>query len=283
MRKRNASGLRNAGRKFRGLAMAASALLVLAGRAEGGQDTETDLDDSAYARVLSLYVDETGLVDYAGLASNRADLDAFVRLLARLDPSSTARWSQPRQMALWINAYNALTLKAVLDHYPVKSIKDIGSVFNSVWDKLTFDVMGDELTLNEIEHDILRKRYADPRIHLAINCASMGCPPLLNQPFRADALDAQFARQAERFFADPAKFRIRRDKDTVYLSPVFKWFGTDFVPAYGARIVRPGVGARENAALNFAADHVPADDRAYLETARIKIKYLGYDWGLNTQ
>jgi len=283
MRMQNLRAIRSTGREFPGLAMAGAVLLAFACNVDAGEDTGVALDYSAYARMLSSFVDENGLVDYAGLASNRTDLDTFVHLLARLDPPATARWSQAQQMAMWINAYNALTLKAVVDHYPVESIKDIGSVFKSVWDKLTFDVMGRKVTLSHIEHEILRKQFSDPRIHLAINCASVGCPPLAREPFRADALDEQFAKQAEQFLSDPAKFRIRRSANTVHLSPIFKWFGMDFVPAYGSRKVRPGIGARENAALNYTADHVSTDDRAYLETGRFKVKYLDYDWGLNTQ
>jgi hypothetical protein len=236
-----------------------------------------------YARVLKTYVNEAGYVDYANLVKSRRDLDRFAARLAVLDPDSFRTWGESQQIAFWINAYNGLTLKAVVDHYPAKSIKDIGSLVTSVWDKLTFSVMGRALTLNQIEHEILRKEFTEPRIHMAINCASIGCPPLLNEPFNADTLEEQFARVTRAFLDAPEKFRIDRTGKQVHLSPILKWFGEDFVAEYASIHRRKKFSAKENAALNFVMAAVPEADRTYLRDGAFKLKWLDYDWNLNQQ
>lgn len=241
------------------------------------------IDYAPYAGVLAAYVNPEGYVDYRGLQQDRAPLDRFVRQLADLDPAAFARWPQKQQLALWINAYNALTLKAVIDHYPVDSIRDIGTPVKSVWDKLTFDVMDRSLTLNQIEHEILRKEFAEPRIHMAINCASIGCPPLLNQPFRADTLDQQFTTVTNAFLSLPSHFRIDRDHRTVYLSSIFKWFGEDFIDPFHGLKRRKGLNKKEQAAVNFVAGYLDQETRAFLDRGRLNVKYLEYDWGLNRQ
>ena len=225
---------------------------------------------ASYAQALAAYVDDNGQVDYAGLKANRAGLDAFVDQLAALDPATVKTWNTGDRFALWMNAYNALTLKAVIDHYPVESIKDIGSVIKSVWDKLEFNVMGRTLTLNNIEHDVLRKEFGDARLHMAINCASIGCPPLGNEPLMADRLDEQFNALTRQFLADPTKFKIDRKKSVVHLSSIFKWFGGDF-------------DKEEGGVINFVAKHLDEADRAYLMKGNFKTKYLDYDWNLNEQ
>jgi hypothetical protein len=258
------------------------ALGLLAGLL-GTASAASEFSYQPYATILSTHVAESGLVDYAGLQANRAQLDTFVQSMARLDPDVLNGWEQGERFAFWMNAYNALTLKAVIDHYPVTSIRDIGSVVKSVWDKLQFNVAGRTLTLNQIEHDILRKEFGDARLHLAINCASIGCPPLGNQPLDKERLDAQFNALTRRFLADPAKFRIERDKGRVHLSSIFKWFGDDFVAAYAAEHSRKNFGEKENGVLNFVARHLNDSDRAYLANGDFKIRYLDYDWDLNQQ
>lgn len=257
-------------------------LPMTAGRAAGappGAAAATDI--APYARTLSACVNDDGWVDYRALLADRADLDAFVAYLAAVDPDGFRTWPRTERLAFWMNAYNALTLKAVADHYPVQSIRDIGSIFKSVWDKLTFTVMGRTLTLNHIEHDILRKEFDDPRIHMAINCASIGCPPLANQPLDAGRLDEQFQDLTRRFLDNPAKFRIDRAGNVVHLSPIFRWFGEDFVARHGGDVERKSFNAREDAVLNFVMDHRAGADAAFLRAGAFKLKWLAYDWGLN--
>jgi hypothetical protein len=236
-----------------------------------------------YAEVLSKVVDEAGLVNYRDLRSDREKLDSFTAQLARLNRTVYEGWSEADRIAFWINAYNALTLKAVVDHYPVKSIKEIGSIFKSVWDKLEFIVMGQEVTLNDIEHRVLRMRFKEPRIHMAINCASIGCPPLRSTPFTGEDLSGQLDAQTAAFLANPDRFRLDKAGKTLYLSPIFKWFGEDFVGVYGRDQARPGLDKEETAVIAFVSKYLDAEERDLLNVSDIRIKYLDYDWGLNEQ
>ena len=237
----------------------------------------------AYSRVLHSYVDSQGYVDYSGLKTNRFDLDFFVDQLTSLPPGIFSSWPREEQLAFWINAYNALTLRAVIDHYPIDSIKDIGNLVTTVWNKLTFNVMGRTLTLNQIEHQIIRGEFSDPRIHMAINCASIGCPSLPAEPMQGKKLDEQFHHLTRRFLSDPTKFRIDKKNSRVHISLIFKWFGEDFEADYGKGKIRKKFNKRENAALNYIASHVASGDSAYIDSASYTLEWLVYDWSLNTR
>jgi len=203
--------------------------LLLPGCGAADQDepvaaqVETPATD-AYASVLEKYVDGRGMVDYKTLAANREPLDRYVKSLAALDAAAYEKWSHERRIAFWINAYNALTLETIIDHYPIKGggwIREMRFPSNSirqidgVWDKLEHPVMGKKMTLDHIEHEILRKQFNAPRIHVALVCAAMGCPPLRREPYAGDRLSTQLDDQAKQFFANPKKFRIDRDEKKV--------------------------------------------------------------------
>jgi len=242
-----------------------------------------------YAAVLEAYVNEAGLVDYKTLAKNRERLDAFAAAIAGLNRAVYDKWSDKQKTAFWINAYNALTLEAIVAHYPIRSSLARSVVYpkNSirqipgVWDKLRFTVMGRNMTLNDIEHGTLRKRFDEPRIHMALVCAAMGCPPLRREPYVAERLDAQLDDQARRFLGDPRKFRIDREKGRVYLSPIFKWFAGDFVKKHGTKEAFGGRSEPQRAVLHFISRYLSTKDKQYLRQANYSIKYLKYDWSLN--
>jgi len=244
-----------------------------------------------YADLLGKYVDERGLVDYQGLKADRGALDAFAGSLARLSTREYGRWNESQRVAFWINAYNALTLVAILEHYPIKASFAGSLLFpkNSirqipgVWDKLQFVVMGKPMTLDDIEHRTLRKEFDEPRIHVALVCAAMGCPPLLNEPFVGERLDAQLDGQARRFLNNRKRFRIDREQGRVYLSPIFKWFGKDFVKSYGTDDKFSGHSEAQRAVLNFVSKYLSEEDRTYLSTGKFSIGYLDYGWSLNEQ
>jgi hypothetical protein len=250
---------------------------------------EKSLAVDAYARVLKTYVNQAGLVDYAGLKANRGDLDAFARALGALPAETTRSWTEKQWIAFWINAYNALTLKAIIDHYPIKAslLRSVAYPKNSirqipgVWDELRFVVIGDPLTLDGIEHQILRARYNEPRIHLALVCAALGCPKLRNEPYEAERLDGQFDEQARSFLADPKKFRLDRPGRGVHLSPIFKWFGSDFVKTYGTDSSFRGFSDAKRAVLNFVSEYVGESDRDFLRGGGYILDSLPYDWTLN--
>lgn len=252
---------------------------------------ERAFDYESYSTTLRAYVDENGMVNYQALKTNRETLDAFSDAVGDLPPEVYENWTEAEKIAFWINAYNGLTLKAIIDRYPIEpsfvaslrfpknSIRQIPGV----WDKLKFRVMDREMTLDEIEHSQLRRNFDEPRIHVALVCAAMGCPPLRNEPFTADKLSAQLDDQARRFLNDQSRFRIDRFERRVYLSPIFDWFGNDFVRTYGANEKFEGHGTAERAVLNFVGAYLSGPDIEYLSAGKYNIEYLDYDWSLNGQ
>jgi hypothetical protein len=164
-------------------------------------------------------------------------------------------------------------------HYPKNSIRQI----SGVWDDLKFTIMGRPMVLDGIEHNVLRTNYHEPRIHMALVCAAMGCPPLRNEPYTSERLSAQFDDQARRFLSNPAKFRIDRDAGRVYLSSIFKWFGDDFIPKYAVEDSYGNHSKKERATLHFVAGYLEKKDADYLASGNYDVKYLDYDWSLNEQ
>jgi hypothetical protein len=242
-----------------------------------------------YGAVLTTYVNQQGMVNYRELKAKPDRLNSFLARLADLPPVTYQKWDKQKKIALWINAYNGLTLKAIIDHYPIRasffkrflyprnSIRQIPGV----WDNLRFPVMGKRMTLDEMEHNVLRKEFNEPRIHMALVCAAMGCPPLRTAPYEGDKLDRQLNDQTRIFLANPKKFRIDRGKGKVYLSPILKWFGGDFVKTYGTNKSFPGFSQEERAVLNFVSQYLPASNRDYLLQGKYTLVYLDYDWSLN--
>jgi len=244
-----------------------------------------------YAAALARYVDDRGMVNYRSLKANSGDLDAFSASLSLVKPGEFDSWGDQQKIAFWINAYNALTLEAIIRNYPIKSslVRSVVYPKNSirqipgVWDQLRFVVAGREMTLNEIEHSALRAKFSEPRIHVALVCAAMSCPPLRNEPYAAENLDQQLDDQARTFLRSSHSLRINRGKATVYLSPIFQWFGEDFIKTYGTSDNFAGKSDTERAVLNFISRYVSEADRDFLLHARYKIEFLDYDWSLNKQ
>jgi uncharacterized protein DUF547 len=239
-----------------------------------------------YAAVLKQHVNSRGLVTYAALKADRDRLDEFVRMLAEVDPSEYTQWDRPRKIAFWTNAYNALTLKAIIDHYPIRAGLLKGQLYprNSirqipgVWDKLQFLVMGRRITLNQIEHEVLRKEFKEPRIHMTLVCAAMSCPPLRVEPYSGERLEEQLADQSRRFLAREDRFRIDREGQRVYLSKILEWFGGDFVEAYPPP---DGSDDPQKATLAFVATYLPKADAEFIRAGDYSVSYLKYDWTLN--
>jgi hypothetical protein len=232
-----------------------------------------------YAEVLKQYVNETGLVDYRGLQSNSQPLRVFNQSLGEVSSAQFASWSEPDQIAFLINAYNAFTLQSIIDQDPIKpSIKDIPGV----WRFRRFEVAGQSQTLDDIEHGTLRKNYSEPRIHAALNCTAISCPRLRTEPFTGDRLDTQLDEQVQQWLSSPQGLQIDRTTSTVSLSAIFDWFGEDWIPAYGSTAGFAG-NDKQRSTLNFISNYVSPTDREYLQQGNYAIKYLEYDWALNSQ
>ena len=220
------------------------------------------VDHHLYADLLGKYV-QAGEVDYKGLKGEESALDAYLAVLEAVDPQSLSR---DEQFAFYANAYNAWTIKLILSGYPgIKSIKDLGSLLKSPWKKEIAQIGGNRMALDQIEHDILRPRFQDPRVHFAINCAAKSCPPLSDEPFSGDLLNQQLDRLTRAFVNDPNSNYLKGN--VLYVSSIFKWFKTDF---------KDGIA---NFFLKYAADDFKISLKALGK--KVKVKYLDYDWSLN--
>lgn len=265
-------------------------LLVLPGILSADQPTDT-LSYESYNQTLQTFVDDMGMVNYKGLKKKPDTLNRFVRTLSKTQQTDYDQWPESDKIAFWINAYNGLTLKVVIDHYPIQSSwlrsrfypKNSIRQIPGVWDEISFDVMGRDLTLEHIEHKILRAKFNEPRIHAALVCAAMGCPPLRNEPYTGQKLDEQLNRQMQLFLAHRAKFKINREKGKVYLSPIFEWFAEDFVSENAPSKNIGQLDTQESAVIRAIASHLEDPFKQFLISGQYKLKYLEYDWSLNEQ
>jgi hypothetical protein len=243
----------------------------------------------SYGRVLERYVGSDGFVDYQAMKAEPKDLEVYLKALDGLEAQKYESFSKAEKVAFWINAYNALTLKVIIDHYPIESsmFKSLRYPKNSirqipgVWSKITFSIMGENLSLNHIEHEILRKKFEEPRIHMALVCAARGCPPLRQEPFNGKTIEAQLDDQSRKFLADPQKFYIDELKSVVFVSSIFKWFGKDFLNRYSPEKGFEGQSKEKKAVLHFISLYIPENQRNYLVRSKYKVKYIKYDWTLN--
>lgn len=233
-----------------------------------------------YADLLGKYVDNTGLVAYQTLQSNRQPLDKFNDSIASVKPDTFLSWSENQQIAFLMNAYNSYTLAAIINQDPLKeSIRKIPQV----WKKEQYQIVGQNKSLNGIEHGTLRKDYDEPRLHAALVCAAMSCPPLRNEPYRGDRLDVQLDDQVTTWLEDSQRgLNIDRQNNTVSISKIFDWYGDDWISSYGTDDGFTG-NKKQKAVLNFISNYVSAEDAEYLRAGNYKVKYLNYDWSLNKQ
>jgi hypothetical protein len=215
-----------------------------------------------WAELLKKYV-KPGGVDYAGFKSEEENLDQYLKVLELTDLKTLSR---EEQFAYYINAYNAWTIKLILSAYPgIKSIKDLGTFWKSPWKKKFVRMNGELLSLDDIEHHILRPRFKDPRVHFAINCSAVSCPPLRSESYIGSLLDQQLDEATRSFINDPNSYRL--EGDAFYVSRIFKWFAEDF----------------NNDVLGFYMKYAREDLKKKLAEKKdvIQIKYLNYDWSLN--
>jgi len=219
------------------------------------------LNHGDWHTLLQKNVTDSGSVNYSGFQKENILFERYLNDLTLQPPGNN--WSDEEKIVYWINAYNAFTVKLILDHYPIKSIKDIGDglpMINSPWDLKFFKIGETQFDLNTIEHEILRKQFNEPRIHFAINCASISCPKLRNEAFVVEQLENQLEDQARQFINNPTKNIIKEDK--MLLSKIFNWFASDF--------------KKEKSVIAFI--------QAYTDitlSENVDIEYLDYDWNLN--
>ena len=218
-------------------------------------------------------------VHYAGFAADRAALKAYLGSLSTVPAATFGAWSKAERQAFLINAYNAFTVELILTRSPdLMSIKDLGSLLSSPWKPKWITLLGTKVSLDDIEHAMLRKRgdYDDPRVHFAVNCASIGCPALREEAFVASRLDAQMDEQTLRFMSDRTRNRYNAQRGRLELSKIFDWYGEDF------RLGHRGIASLQAFAARYAdqlADG-PAD-RERIRSGMVDIAFADYDWALN--
>ncbi len=238
--------------------------------------SDFDHDYEHYERLLQQHVD-SGLVDYRSIKQHRALLDSTNARFGRVSIEQFDAFTPDQQMAYLLNAYNFFTIVAIVDAYPVESIKDI----NGVWDDMAWPVAGRSLTLDNIEHDILRKQFDDARIHAAVVCASISCPALWEHAFTADSLDAQLEQRSEAFVRDTSRNRFAPEENKLYLSKIFDWYGKDFISQYGQSGLFAYLDDKKQATTTLFYQHVATEAQNLMRAARLKVSYLDYDWSLN--
>ena len=233
------------------------------------QSTKSDGEFSheLFDQVLQKYVNSQGRVDYAALKNNPGTFESYLNLLAVNAPSDKAPFQAG--LAFWINAYNALTIKGVLDHYPTTSVRKI-KLFGGFFSRIKFQVGGRSYTLDNIEHDIIRYEFGDPRIHFALVCASLGCPTLENRAFVPETLEKRLDNTTAKFINNPEKVRLDRENGVLHLSQIFEWYAEDFEDTHGS-------------VINFILEYLPEADAAFLKKEEVQIQYFKYDWSLNAQ
>lgn len=216
------------------------------------------------------------LVNYDALQSNPTKLNNYLEGLSAVTRPKFERWGRDRQLAFLINAYNAYTLKLIIDHYPVESIRDIGAFWQSPWKKRFFTLLGERRHLDELEHQMIRERgvYNEPRIHFAVNCASLGCPTLRPEPFVADKLERQLHDSTRLFLRDRSRNRYRDGELSV--SSIFKWYREDFQRGWNGVSSLDEFFARYADALGLAQSQ-----RDALNEGEMEYRFLDYDWSLN--
>lgn len=220
-------------------------------------------------------------VDYAGFKTDQTALQQYLDALSAVSEADYRRWSQPQQLAFLINAYNAFTVELILTRYPdLKSIKDLGSILQSPWKKTFFTLLGQERSLDEVEHGMIRApgAFNEPRIHAAVNCASIGCPMLRNEAFVADRLDQQLEDSMRRFLADRSRNRFDAARNTLSVSKIFDWYQGDFEKGHQGFTSLDATFARYADALGDTPEA-----QAVIRQGGLKIQYLDYDWALNAK
>jgi hypothetical protein len=264
----------------RGLSIVVAVLLLFIGRTACAFDQTHAAWDALLKRdVVVIPGGNASRVDYAAFKRDQDALNLYLEGLSAVTPAEYQGWTREQQLAFLINAYNGYTIKLVLTRYPgLKSIKDIGSLLQSPWKKEFFTLVGAARSLDTVEHGMIRApgAFDEPRIHFALNCASIGCPMLREEAYVAERLDAQLESGVRRFLGDRTRNRYDPVSNRLELSAIFDWYRADFEK--GSRGINsvPQFLARY---ADFVADE--AVGHAMVRRGQLPIRYLDYDWTLN--
>lgn len=227
-----------------------------------GKEGSKAPDHTLWGELLEKHVKADGLVDYTGFQADASVLQSYLDLISENAP--TKSWSEEEKIAYWINAYNAYTVKIIADNYPLESIRELHRVpgVATIWHEEFFEIGGLPMSLNQIEHGILRVEFEEPRIHFAINCASMSCPVLRAEAYVPEKLDAQLHEQAQVFLQQTLRNQL--GKEVVKLSKIFSWFSGDFT--------------KNGSLIDYLNQFLDKEEQIAPDT---EIEYLTYDWAIN--
>lgn len=221
---------------------------------------QSTIDHSRFNDVLKLHV-VNGAVDYSAIKKDKR-LTQYLKMISAVKPEAIKDGQE--RLVFWINAYNAFTIKLIVNNYPLKSIRDIKQGETGPWDIVWIEIGGRKYSLNQIEHEIIRKEFDEPRIHMALVCAARSCPPLRAEAYSSTALEDQLHENSKAFIHDKTKNYYDRETNTLYVSELFSWYGSDFDKKYGS-------------AQGFVLKMLGLRDVKPVAT-----KYLPYDWNLNS-
>lgn len=232
--------------------------------------TDFQSNYESFNSVLQSFSNDNGTIDYTSIRHDPYNLDKFITFINNVSPENHPDlFSEDDAKAYWINVYNALVIKTIIENPNVSSIKEISWGMGAFW-RNKFVVGGQKITLNHIEHKILQDKYKDPRIHFAINCASNSCPPIGNRIIAGNDLDEQLEEKTHNFINDPSNVRFDHTNKEIHLSRIFKWYKKDFLQNH-------------KNLLSYIFDYL--DDISAKQRTNIvntyKIVYNKYDWSLN--
>lgn len=277
---------------FRRVALILAGCLGLAGCTETPSPPAVPFDHqhTLFDQVLQRHV-ENGRVNYRTLQADQETLNRYLQSLASVDPGAYESWTRQQKLAFWINAYNAYTLRVIVDHYPVTrsifadplrrypadSIRQIPGVWKWRW----WPAVSGRYTLDRMEHVILRKELKEPRIHFVLVCASKGCPLLESRAFDAEHLESRLDQAAVHYLYRDRKVQIDKASNIVRLPQIFIWFAEDFAPdpeiaVFFERYPREAVGP-----LTWVYRYANPEDMRFLRQGRFELAHLEYDWALN--
>ena len=225
-----------------------------------------DHDYKDYDLLLKSNVKD-GLANYKSIKEKPESLNGYLDTLAKVDEFTFNKWSEKQRLTYLINLYNAATIKLVVDNYPVKSIRDINIEGQGPWKLEVINLFGKKISLDHLEHEIIRQNYNEPRVHFALVCAAVGCPKLPSQSFIPSKLEEQFAERTRLFLSEKDKNYIDENQKTVYLSSIFDWFAQDFNKTHGS-------------VLGFVKEYLPAEEAKKINSD-YSLKFTEYDWNLN--
>ena len=231
-------------------------ILLFSGLAFSGIPADNKISHSEWNTLLNKFVNTDGMVDYSGLIKEKTKLQAYLEMLGQNMPDDS--WKNNEKLTYWINAYNAFTIDLIIRNYPLKSIMDI----EKAWDIKFIQIGAKTYSLNDIEHEIIRKEFNEPRIHFALVCAAVSCPPLRNEAFIAAKLETQLQEQTVKFINNPDKNNIWENSAKV--SQIFNWFNEDFTKA------------------GTVQDYLNKFSKTKL-SPKAKIEFMDYSWDLNEQ